>query len=166
MVSTNGEMRQLEYRFISEIKKILNRNKILLPYLITKLEPSSEDEDYNLSYDMIYTGRMMLSVRIRKNEYLRFKDFTIRSKSANGYRCEIDKLVDGLGDVYFYAWMDKNEVILEDWIVVVIDKIRDKLLTSGIVRSNFDGTMFRAYSIDFLRQNNALIAEKNQMKLF
>jgi hypothetical protein len=166
MDSIHGEIRQLEHKFKDDIFKTLRVNKLMQPFMKWDIDLSSEEEDCNLSYDMVFMGRVELSVRIRKNEYLRYKDFTIRSRSKNGFKCEIDKLIEGLGSIYFYGWMDEAEQGLEHWIVVDINKIRDKLLTNGSERSNADGTKFRAYSINFLRENFALIGEKDQMKLF
>jgi len=166
MDSIHTETRQLEYKFKAEINKIMKVNKLLLPYINWDVNLSSEFEDQKLSYDMIVSGKVELSVRIRKNEYLRYRDFTIRSRSMNGYKCEIDKLIEGMGNIYFYGWMNKEETQLDYWIVVDINRIRDKLLKNGTERKNFDGTKFIAYSIDFLRTESALIAEKNQQKLF
>jgi hypothetical protein len=166
MDSALGEIRQFEHKFKSRIFKIMKTNRLLIQSMKWNMELSSEEEDCTLSYDMIFMGRVELSVRIRRNEYLRYKDFTIRSRSKNGFKCEIDKLIEGHGNLYFYGWMDKSEADLEYWIVVDINRIRQKLLTDGIERSNGDGTKFHAYSLDFLRENFAIIAEKNQLKMF
>lgn len=155
---TSGEIRQEEYKFRNQIYKILKRNNILMPYIKWHIEQSSEYEDCNLSYDMKYNGVVELSVRIRKNEYLKYRDFTIRSKSKNGYECEIDKLMKGMGNIYFYGWMNKAETGFDDWIVVNINAIREKLL-DGTFRSNTDNTGFLFYPIEWLRKNNAIISE-------
>ena len=161
---TTGEIRQFEYRFKNQIFSILKKNNILMPFINWNIELSSEDEDCNLSYDMKFNGMIELSVRIRKNEYLKYRDFTIRSKSKNGYKCEIDKLIEGMGRIYFYGWMDKAETLIEDWIVIDINKIRNNL-TDGTYRQNSDNTGFMFYPISFLKYHNAVIAE-NQPILF
>jgi len=166
MDSALGEIRQFEYKFKRDIFKVLRGSNLLLPFMKWDIQQSNDEEDCNLSYDMIFFGRVELSVRIRRNEYLRYKDFTIRSRSKNGFKCEIDKLVEGLGNVYFYGWMDKEEKNLEYWVVVDIKAIRDKLIEYGVERTNPDGTKFKAYSIEFLKENFAIIAEKGQTKLF
>jgi len=155
---TSGEIRQEEYKFKSQIFGILKRNNILLPYINWNIELSSEYEDCKLSYDMKFNGMIELSVRIRKNEYLKYRDFTIRSKSKNGYECEIDKLMKGMGKIYFYGWMNKAETAFDDWIVVNINAIRSHLM-DGEFRSNTDNTGFLFYPIEWLRKHNAIIAE-------
>lgn len=171
MDSIHGEIRQFEYKFKDQIKRILSSNAILRHYIKDDIELSSDYEDCNYSYDMKYNVNisLMVSVRIRKNKYLMYRDFTIRSRSLQGYPCEIDKLLKQTDDfdnrVYFYAWMDKLETIMEDWIIVDINKIRYKLKEEGKERENTDGTKFKAYSIHFLNQNNAIMATKGQQKL-
>jgi hypothetical protein len=110
---------------------------------------------------MIFNGKIEISVRIRKNYYLKFKDFTIRAKSQNNGTTEIHKLKNGLGKIYFYAWLNDSGTKLADWIIVNIEKIRNKL-DEGIYRKNIDETAFLFYSIDFLKKNNALIMEYKQ----
>ena len=161
---TSGEIRQGEYKFRKHIFSILRKNNVLIPYMKWDIEQSSEYEDCNLSYDMRFNGTVELSVRIRKNEYLKYRDFTIRSKSANGYETEIDKLMKGRGNIYFYGWMNKAETGFDDWIVVDINAIRDKLL-DGTFRTNTDNTGFLFYQIEWLRKNNSIIAE-HQLQLF
>lgn len=156
---THGEIRHLEYKFKSEIFAILKRNNILLPFMKFVCDPSSEYEDQNLSYDMKFNGTVELSVRIRKHQYLKYRDFTIRSKSKNGYACEIDKLMAGLGKIYFYGWMNQQETGLADWIVVDIDKIRNDLRTAGTYRDNVDNTGFMFYKMNWMKQRNAIVSE-------
>jgi hypothetical protein len=155
----HGEIRQFEVKFKNDIFKILRNHNILLPFITWEIVQSSDFEDCNLSYDMKFNGNVNLSVRIRRNKYLKFRDFTIRTKSKNGYKCEYDKLIQGCGQVYFYGWMDITETKIIDWIIVDIDKIRNKIEENGKYYDNIDNTGFKAYQIDWLKEHNALIKE-------
>ena len=157
---THGEMRQFEVKFKDEILSILKENHILASFMNYELKHSSEHEDQKLSYDMIFHGKVEISIRIRRNEYLRYKDFTIRTRSKNGYECEIDKLINGKGNIYFYGWMCKDQISLVDWIIVDINKIRQHLSSNGYPLKNKDGTEFKAYSIVFLEKHDAIINQK------
>jgi hypothetical protein len=159
MDSIHGEIRQFEVKFKNDIFAILRKHNVLLPFMQWEIVQSSEFEDCNLSYDMKFNGEVQLSVRIRRHEYLKFRDFTIRTKSKNGYKCEADKLIEGYGQVYFYGWMDSTETRLVDWIIVDIDKIRNKIQENGRYYDNIDNTGFKAYPVNWLQQNNALIRQ-------
>ena len=88
------------------------------------LKTSSIYEDTQLSYDMKLNIDMMVSVRIRDNKYKRFQDLTIRSKSKNGGKTEIDKILEGKAQIYFYAYMNKEESDLEEINICDIDILR------------------------------------------
>lgn len=152
------EIRQQECKFKSKIFAILRSNQIMISYINWQIDLSSDFEDTALSYDMKFMGEVKLSVRIRKNEYLKYRDVTIRCKSKKGYECEIDKLKKGLGQIYFYAWLNEDSSDFADWVVFDINKIRHKL-NEGIYRENFDGTAFNFYSLSWLKANNAIIKQ-------
>lgn len=149
-------VRQLEKDFNPQINKIFRENNILMPFIKWELKQSSDFEDTNLSYDMVYSGKIEISVRIRNNNYLRFKDFTIRSKSKNNGYTEIDKLKNGLGNIYFYGWLNYESNLIQEWLIVDINKIRD-YLDDGKLFKNTDNTEFMAYSINFLQSHGAII---------
>jgi len=151
------EIRQEEIKFMPHINKIVAENFHLLPTEIKNIHLSDPDEDTQESFDMIYESRVEISVRIRKNQYLKYGDFTIRSKSKWGYETEIHKITKGKGSIYLYAWKDFLEQHLQSWILVDINQIRNDLTTNGTLRDNRDGTMFKAYSLAWLHERNAII---------
>jgi hypothetical protein len=160
----HGEIRQYEYKFMAEINTIF-RSYNLVPKCVTfEFISSSGFEDRNLSYDMkLQPVNLTLSVRIRQNYYLQYRDFTIRSK-ANGGKCEIDKLKEGYGQIYFYGWMNTQQTKIEDWCVVDINKIRP-YLDQGDRRVNIDKTEFMCYDYQWIKEKKAMIAELDDYKL-
>lgn len=162
----HGEIRQYEFKFIKEISDIFIEHDMLRYCTKMKLIPSTEYEDCKLSYDMkLDAGRFELSVRIRQFHYLlRYKDFTIRTRSMNGQPCEYDKLIAGKGQTYFYGWMNLDETRLADWIIVDINKIRANL-HEGADRTNPDGTKFKAYPIPWIEDLGGLISNRDGILL-
>ena len=148
-------VRELEMRFKDEIKYHIFRfmPKLDSRYLLFK--PSSEYEDSSLSYDAIFNSNFTLSIRIRRNYALRYKDITIRSKSKNGYKTEIDKIMEGMGQLYFYAYMNESETRLVKIRVVDIDVIRKMTLNNQFEqrKNKNDPTHFYVYSFKDIAEN-------------
>ena len=129
---------------------------------------SSQDEDTRLSFDMKIGNYAEVAVRLRKNEYLKFRDFSIRSQTkhrgqelSNGetVTCEIDKIRKGLGQCYFYGWLDSAGQNIVDYIIVDVDAFRPYLDNHSAEKPNapYDGTAARYYSINLLYRCGALI---------
>jgi len=153
-----NQCRIQENQFKPYIFYVLRKNKTALRKMFSmNLKLSSEKEDTKYSFDMIFESKLQISVRIRNNNYLNFRDFTIRTHSWNGGKTEIDKLIIGYGQIYFYAWMTSDKQNIEHYILVDIDKIRNKLADNGTQLFNNDPTGFKAYSINFLTTNKAII---------
>lgn len=150
-----------ELKFMPEINYIIKDNFRLFPQDVTHVELSTSDEDTKESFDLVYNSRIEISVRIRNNEYLKYCDFTIRSRSKYGNLTEIDKIASGKGSIYLYAWKTKDNLALQTWLLVDINRIRDELVNSGVQRYNSDGTGFRAYNVIWLSSRNAIIAYCN-----
>jgi hypothetical protein len=123
-------------------------------YFVSKL--SSTQEDMKMGFDINF-GNIEVAVRLRTSKYMFFNDVSIRCYN-NGFRTEIDKLIDGLGGLYFYGWLNEEETIIMKFVIYDIDPIRQKLLTNGKQNYNRDGTCGRYYSLDFLKENGCIIA--------
>lgn len=127
----NELKRELKYR--PEIEQILDNNLHLIiddGIKVLSLNKATTDQDTEEATDFIYYSNLKIPVRIRKPRYYGYMgQFTIRWRSYGGNRTEIDKLSDGHGDVYFYAWTkqdaDKVEFI-EDWILINLHKLRGR----------------------------------------
>ena len=156
------DIRSEEVKFMSEINQIIKDNFKLFSPDITNIELSTTDEDTKESFDLVYNSKIEISVRIRNNRFLSYCDFTIRSKSMWNNLTEIDKLIEGKGSVYLYAWKTTNNESFESWILVDIKKIREKLSErKDKERSNFDGTRFIPYPVNWLIENDGLINSYN-----
>lgn len=113
--------------------------------------------------DLVIQGReLRIGVRIRRHEHLDDygHQFTIRAHRDNNYDTEIDKLIDGKGDLFFYGFSSKSgPPDLEKWILIDLDAFRAQLLrnkgrkkiSTGFV-PNGDGTGFRWFNIRSLEK--------------
>lgn len=147
-----------EVKFMPEIDKIIKENFRLFPQDITHVELSTSEEDTKESFDLIYKSNVQISIRIRNNPYLKYADFTIRSKSYCGLKTEIDKLKEGLGTIYLYAWKNVDNTSFESWILVDINKFRPAFTEYfQPERINTDGTRFIPYKIATIIGYDALI---------
>lgn len=154
----NAPFRIEEVKFLNEIKAIITEHYWMLPPKITNIELSNSDEDTKESFDLTYKSKVDISVRIRDNKMLTYCDFTIRCRSLYGNKTEIDKLKEGKGSVYLYAWKSIDNTRLEAWILVDINKFRS-VLTEYETKEipNADGTKFKAYPIKLLHKHDAVI---------
>lgn len=127
---------------------------------IAAVEVSGRVADMRAGADfriIMRSGRDVLS-RVRRD--VRYRDFTIRA-FAGGSRTELDKLRDGYGGWYVYAWTDESGTIC-DWILVDLDHLRDsgELDKDRPVKRNRDGrTGFISIPIEDLRRADAVAAE-------
>lgn len=153
-----NNIRQQENQFMPFIYQKLKRSLFNLPDNYFIIKQSSDEEDTKLSFDMKFTSDIQISVRLRKYKYISYKDITIRSRSKKGGLTEITKLSNGMGQIFFYGWLDEKEENIIQWVLVDIDKIRDKLHThySGDFPNN-DGSRLKTYSFDFLKEYGAII---------
>lgn len=140
------KIRGLEQRFFKEIIFHLKQSLCKIPDSFFNIRESSGDEDTKLSFDLVFDLGFTVSVRIRKYCYIKYNDLTIRSKTKNGGRTEIDKIMEGKAQVYFYAYMNKEETEFSKVRILDVDSIRT-LTTKGDYSSNKndDGTEFYTY---------------------
>lgn len=154
-------IREQESIFSSFVEKALKesiKNKPISFFNKYTIRQSSTDEDTKLSFDMVFSGELEVSVRFRKQQYIKYEDVTIRTRSMCGYKTEIDKLIEGMGHIYFYGWLNENETKIVKWLIYDINNIRSLLETNGTLRCNGDGTEFKAYDLAFLKENNSVIS--------
>lgn len=147
-----------EIKFMSEINQIVKDNFRLFPQDITHVKLSTSDEDTRESFDLVYNSSVEISIRIRNNSYLKYADFTIRSKSFYRQKTEIDKLKEGLGSIYLYAWKTPDDSKFESWILVDINKFRPAIEGYPVTdRFNPDTTAFKPYPLAVIISYDALI---------
>jgi hypothetical protein len=139
-------IRDLERLFIKEIKKHLLFSLPKMPPNFFKVFESTYEQDTKDSFDVIFNSSFTVSVRIRKYKYIGFKDLTIRSKSKKNNKTEIDKIMEGKAQVYFYAYMNQEENKLIKIRIVDVEAIRNLFtLKKYSEHKNTDGTEFYSY---------------------
>ncbi|MCH8067802.1 MAG: hypothetical protein IID16_00815 [Candidatus Marinimicrobia bacterium] len=155
-----NQIREDEIIFLDFIKQVIKNNISKIPNDNFKVYLSTDDEDTKESFDLVYANKFEVSVRIRNNRYIRYSDFTIRSVSKYGGKTEKQKLIEGKGNIYFYGWKNKENTQIIKWLLVDINKIRDKLAKKSKNIRNGDGTCFCAYSIEWLNYYESILASE------
>jgi hypothetical protein len=152
------DVRFLENKFSNEIQYHIKK---ALPNLYDNFmyfRPATKYEDGNLSFDLAFDLNFTVSVRIRKFNYIKYFDLTIRSKSKNNGYTEVDKIKDGLAQIYFYAYMDSNETELIKVRIVNVDSIRKLIKDQKYEkRINNDNTEFLAFKFKDIHLENGAI---------
>ncbi len=141
--------RDLEHKFKLEITKHINNAIPNIRFKKGTVSVSSDYEDGNLSFDMVLNSKIGISVRIRKHKYLKYKDLTIRYRSKAGGYCEFEKIQNGLADIYFYAYMSKDEKDLVKIRICDVNAIR-KLISEEkySIFNNYDKTKLATFSFN------------------
>lgn len=158
-----GNHRFLENKFKDEIERHL---KNALPNLYGThiiFRQADDYEDGNLCFDLVFNFNFTVSIRVRKNKYIRFNDLTIRSRSKLGNKTELDKIKEGMSQVYFYAYMNKEENRLEKVRIADVDAIR-KLIKEGSFIGpipNNDGTEFISFKFKDIKNKGGAIYKFN-----
>ena len=144
-------VRKLENKFFKEIEFHIKK---AFPNINGNLVPSTNEEDTKLSFDAKINNKQF-SIRIRKNSYLKYLDLTIRSRSKNNGMTEIDKIKDGLAEIYFYSYMSEKEDFLQKVRIVDVNAIRELTKKNKFIRKkNIDGTEFNAYKFSDIKKEN------------
>jgi hypothetical protein len=96
--------------------------------------------------------KMRIGVRMRREGYEHYTDFTIRCERDSGMETELPKIINGWGDFFMYCRGDSER--LTEYMIINLENFRiyrrDYLRTHGsqepgILKDNRDGTRFRAY---------------------
>lgn len=141
-----SENRLWSDRFIPDIKKIIG------PLLLGE---STFEVDTKEATDLVimHTRDLHIAARVRRygfSDKYPF-DFTIRSRSKNGQKTELSKIVDGMADWMFYGHADFNNKSISRWMVLNLDSFRAALIRKqvNIPREipNSDGTKFVTFDV-------------------
>jgi hypothetical protein len=125
-------------------------------YPFIRVEPSTVTQDTKEGFDAVVTlDSEQVALRIRR-ETISFRDLTIRSYK-NGHKTELDKLREGFGRWYLYAWTESGRIT--EWMLIDMNKVRATGLLEGRVeKSNTDGqTRFVTVSLFELGENDCII---------
>tara|TARA_B110000259_G_scaffold182221_1_gene225488 strand:+ start:1262 stop:1741 length:480 start_codon:yes stop_codon:yes gene_type:complete len=151
-----NDIRFLENKFFKEIKKHILLALPKIQYINFRL--STDEEDTKLSFDMVCNIDILISIRIRKNKFKVYNDLTIRSRSKNNGKTEIDKIMDNKSQIYFYAYMNEKENSLEKIRIVDVETIKKLTIKEKYQkRKNNDGTEFNTYLFSEIKKENGNI---------
>lgn len=98
----NGD-KSFSDRLIPEIQNVLGK-------VFFRVAPIEEDMKRNTDLIVFHSGNFRISARVRRyNYFLKYpNDFTVRSTRKSGAKTEIDKIMYGWGDYFFYGFADKD----------------------------------------------------------
>lgn len=107
-----------------QVIDIIQRNAIK----IVRIDFATNEQDTKQATDLAITIKGgAVGVRVRRFRATSngrvFRDFTIRCESFYGFTTEIDKLRDGWGDFYLYAWEDANGA-MDEYMFLDLHKVR------------------------------------------
>ena len=153
-----NDVRLLETKYQKQIGKCLSEALPGFHQKFAVLKPSTDYEDSNYSFDLVYSMNLLISVKIRKYKYLQFNDMTIRYRSNKGGITEFDKIKQGYGKIYFYAYESEDRNTFVKVRIVDVDAIRYLITNKQYkVYKNNDGTELAAFSFkDIARCNGAI----------
>lgn len=153
-----AQIRNLEIKYMDDVKMHINRALNNMYDKGFKIVQSSDYEDKNLSFDIKFNWSFVISVRIRRNKYIKFKDVTIRSKSQNNGKTEIDKIMEGMSNVYFYAYQNLEQNRLVKGYLINVNTIRELIKTQSYTsHNNTDNTSFLGFKIKDIEEQGGLI---------
>ena len=159
----NPELNLKEYRFQDEINHHIGLALPALHQKYGKARDSLQYEDGVLSYDMIYKMKFTISIRIFRNKSLQYDGLTIPNKSLNGGKTEIDKIMEGKAQMYFYAYMNEQETELIKIRMIGVQSIRFLYVMDCYTRQyNYDGTEFIIFFFDDIEKNMGSIYQYNK----
>lgn len=170
-MNIDDELRR-ELKFAPFIEEVLNTHIHLLAqhgFKMFEIEKASLKQDTEQGFDFWFTGAgLKIPVRVRTPD-CKWRDFTIRWRAMFGGKTEIDKLSEGAGDIYFYAWTSERDIIC-DWILINLRLLREKFDLSrnnttliNRVRSNGDGTYHTQVQLNEL-SDSIIVGTPKMMK--
>lgn len=151
-------------RYISTIKRLLG------PQL---LEPAAHEWDTTRATDLtvLRARNLCIAARVRRAGYAdRYPyDITLRSARDSGARTELEKIVDGWGDMMFYGHADATGDDFTRWWLIDLHAFRAALIRDRgddslrwSQRSNGDGTHFVTFDLrSFPRRPPIVVASSH-----
>lgn len=139
-------------------------------FVTWELVDASAEDDLKKCTDYLFRAdTARIAARVRKPEYLHFRDVTIRSCRDTGTVTELAKLREGLGKFYLYAQTSRESYErkkLAKWVLYDLDIAR----AAGVLEKDWpekpnrdkdgrpDGTWFIMIPIDALSSAGAIVA--------
>jgi len=150
-------------RFLPEIKGILGRELIYAA-------PLEEDACRNTDLIVLKFDSVRIACRVRRPGYATdyANQFTIRCSRPSGTTTELEKIVAGWGDYFFYGFSDSDEARLAAWLLGDLRVFRawyvhtlayTKEMPGTTIPNRDNSSNFKAFNIDEL-PSDFIIARK------
>lgn len=135
--------------------KYLPAVKRIVGPLLLEAAPLEEDTKHATDLIILKARDKRIACRIRRPVYAdKYPyEFTIRSQLDSGQETELNKLVNGFGDWFFYGFAtDEDDIIgIARWMVIDLSAWRAHLIrrtiNMGKKKANGDGTHFVAFDV-------------------
>lgn len=126
------------------------------------LKPATREQDSTQATDLVVIrgGDMRVAARVRRPGYANQypDDFTVRLRSWDGGKTEMDKICAGWGDWMFYGHASARGIGLSSWMILDLDVFRWGISVAGkskgweklaTIKTNRDGqTQMAAFSVN------------------
>jgi len=145
--------------YLPQIQRVIRE---VAPQLIT-IRVSTRSEDVHQASDyVVVTEQGSIGCRVRRpHTWERYGDVTFRSKVRGTRKTEIDKILEGWGRWYLYAWaLDNTSTDLEAWVFLDLDQLRASGLLLKKMREidNYDSSSkFKRINIPDLQRGNCIL---------
>lgn len=153
-------------KFIPQIKRILAKK-------LVSVGSYEEDSQHNTDLIVLRTDNVRIGCRIRRFQYAEkyHDEFTIRCSRPNNTKTELQKIIEGWGNYFFYGFCNENESDLLCWFLGDLCAFRRWFVVQctkrgsspGTSRMNFDkSSKFRIFKLaemprDFVIDSCSLI---------
>jgi hypothetical protein len=106
-------------KFLPQIKRILGEQLI-------QEAPVEEDRDRNTDLVVLRLNAIRIGCRIRKSEYHKKYpgEITIRAWRPSSNKTELQKIIEGWGDYFFYGFEDCCGNYVEHWVLGNLNAFR------------------------------------------
>jgi hypothetical protein len=131
--------------------------QILAPYVLGEAS-IEDDQERNTDLITLKLEPKRIACRVRAHKYwLEYADeFTIRCSRPRGTKTELEKIVEGWGDLFLYGFSDSQAPTLFLWLLGdlavfrrwYVERQQQDRKAPGILKRNHDGSSdFRAFAI-------------------
>lgn len=125
-------------RYWPEIERVIRQ---VAGEIIDVRQADDESDQKRATDYVVSVSSGDIACRIRKWQYWRYAEVTIRSSRPGPYKTELQKIREGFGRWYLYAWAH-DDGQFGAWVFVDLDKLRDSgfLERSWEEQNNHDGS--------------------------
>lgn len=145
--------------FLPEVQRVLTANACHL----INIEVANPQADMKRATDFhVFTKVGDIAVRIRRHPCT-WRDWTVRYSRPSGAKTEYEKLKEGYGDFYLYAWEGNTPLRFQDWVLIDLHLVRAcGALCRGSLDRNKDGSS-NFLSIPVRRLGDCIVATNMQI---